>query len=59
MFKNHLYADGRMSVAEDGTLRIQNVQKSDEGEYTCHAYSSIGKLAVKVLLTVKGEHRGV
>lgn len=47
------YKSGRFSVAEDGTLRIERVQKSDEGEYSCIAYSSKGKAQASAVITVR------
>jgi len=52
MFQNN--ANGRMSVLDDGTLRIVNVQPEDEGDYICVAYSSSGKATIKIQLTVQG-----
>ncbi|KAL4228715.1 Leucine rich repeat C-terminal domain [Mactra antiquata] len=47
------YQLGRISVAEDGTLRIERVQKSDEGEYSCLAYSSKGRAQASAVITVR------
>ncbi|KAH3826080.1 hypothetical protein DPMN_127971 [Dreissena polymorpha] len=56
MFENKVYADGRMSVADDGTLRIERVMKSDGGEYTCKAIGSNSQPAeATALLTVRGQ----
>ncbi|XP_052285916.1 roundabout homolog 2-like isoform X6 [Dreissena polymorpha] len=56
MFENKVYADGRMSVADDGTLRIERVMKSDGGEYTCKAIGSNSQPAeATALLTVRAE----
>ncbi|KAK3587014.1 hypothetical protein CHS0354_016993 [Potamilus streckersoni] len=46
---------GRLSVAEDGTFRIENVLSSDEGEYTCVAYSSKGESKASARIIVR-EH---
>ena len=54
MFVNNLYADGRMSVSGDGTLRIQGVTPGDAGEYTCKAISSKGKEETTAVLVVRG-----
>lgn len=48
------FQSGRLSVSEDGTLRIERVQKSDEGEYSCSAYSSKGTAQASAVVTVRG-----
>lgn len=51
---NNEYAGGRLRVLDDGTLRISNIQKADEGQYTCTAYSSVGQVTADTQMTVKG-----
>ncbi|WAR04265.1 ROBO1-like protein [Mya arenaria] len=53
MFEKNLYADGRMSVSLDGTLRMVEVARGDAGRYTCKAISSKGKAEAEATLTVQ------
>lgn len=40
---------------EDGTLMINNIQKSNEGYYLCEAYNGIGSgLSAVILISVQG-----
>ena len=42
-------------MSEDGTLRLERVEKSDEGEYTCQAINSKGEAQVTAAISVRGE----
>ena len=55
MFPKTDYENGRMSVSDDGTLYIKNVQYSDAGDYTCKGLSIAGSAYAKARLEVKGE----
>lgn len=44
----------RMSVLDDGTLIIENVEKSDAGDYVCKGLSIAGSAYAKARLEVKG-----
>ena len=44
----------RMSVLDDGTLIIENVEKSDAGDYVCKGLSVAGSAYAKARLEVKG-----
>ena len=54
MFPKTKYEEGRMSVNDDGTLIIENVQKSDGGDYICKGLSIAGSAYAKARLEVKG-----
>ncbi|XP_030634255.1 contactin-4 [Chanos chanos] len=43
----------RWSISEDGTLRITNISKSDEGRYTCVARNPFGTSSSSGTLVVK------
>ena len=45
---------GRFEVLDDGTLRIKNVQKKDEGSYSCVGKNSLGSAKKDTYLSVKG-----
>uniref|UniRef100_A0A3Q3W7Q5 Uncharacterized protein n=1 Tax=Mola mola TaxID=94237 RepID=A0A3Q3W7Q5_MOLML len=45
--------DGRISLMENGTFQITNVQETDSGVYTCLASSSSGETSWSGALTVK------
>ncbi|KAM9385182.1 roundabout homolog 2-like [Pholidichthys leucotaenia] len=45
--------DGRISLMENGTFQITNVQETDSGVYTCVASSSSGETSWSGVLTVK------
>lgn len=45
--------DGRVSLMENGTFQITNVQETDSGVYTCLASSSSGETSWSGVLTVK------
>ncbi|KAK3107099.1 hypothetical protein FSP39_007139 [Pinctada imbricata] len=51
MFPN--FAEGRYSVASDGTLRIDRVQLADSGRYECEALSGLGSAKATAILEVK------
>lgn len=44
----------RLMILEDGTLRITNISKSDEGSYTCVARNHFGASSSTGALLVKG-----
>lgn len=44
----------RQTIMEDGTLRITNISKSDEGRYTCVARNHFGASSSSGTLLVKG-----
>lgn len=46
----------RHTVSEDGTLRITNISKVDEGRYTCVARNHFGTSSSSGALLVKGIH---
>ncbi|XP_061607922.1 roundabout homolog 3 isoform X4 [Phyllopteryx taeniolatus] len=48
-----LVNDGRISLMENGTLQIANLQETDSGVYTCLASSSSGETSWSGVLTVK------
>lgn len=51
-------AGGRLAVLEEGSLRIQQVQHSDQGSYSCAASNPNGTVASNTsFLTVLGEGR--
>ena len=56
MFAN--FAEGRYSVASDGTLRIDRVQLTDSGKYECEALSGLGSAKATAVLEVKGKGHG-
>lgn len=43
-------------MSEDGTLRITNISKVDEGRYTCVARNHFGTSSSSGTLLVKGIH---
>uniref|UniRef100_A0AAV2JBR4 Roundabout homolog 3 n=1 Tax=Knipowitschia caucasica TaxID=637954 RepID=A0AAV2JBR4_KNICA len=45
--------DGRVSLMENGTFQITNLQETDSGLYTCVASSSSGETSWSGVLTVK------
>ncbi|XP_061596225.1 roundabout homolog 3 isoform X1 [Cololabis saira] len=45
--------DGRISLMENGTFQISNLQETDSGVYTCLASSSSGETSWSGVLTVK------
>ncbi|XP_070700111.1 roundabout homolog 3 [Pempheris klunzingeri] len=45
--------DGRISLMENGTFQITNLQETDSGVYTCLATSSSGETSWSGVLTVK------
>ncbi|KAK7925475.1 hypothetical protein WMY93_007785 [Mugilogobius chulae] len=45
--------DGRISLMENGTFQITNLQETDSGLYTCVASSSSGETSWSGVLTVK------
>ncbi|XP_032389424.1 roundabout homolog 3 isoform X3 [Etheostoma spectabile] len=45
--------DGRVSLMENGTFQITNLQETDSGVYTCVASSSSGETSWSGVLTVK------
>uniref|UniRef100_G3Q9N1 Roundabout, axon guidance receptor, homolog 3 (Drosophila) n=1 Tax=Gasterosteus aculeatus aculeatus TaxID=481459 RepID=G3Q9N1_GASAC len=47
--------DGRISLMENGTFQITNLQETDSGVYTCLASSSSGETSWSGVLTVKGK----
>uniref|UniRef100_A0A8D2ZYK8 Roundabout, axon guidance receptor, homolog 3 (Drosophila) n=1 Tax=Scophthalmus maximus TaxID=52904 RepID=A0A8D2ZYK8_SCOMX len=47
--------DGRVSLMENGTFQITNLQETDSGVYTCLASSSSGETSWSGVLTVKGK----
>ncbi|XP_053408441.1 roundabout homolog 2-like isoform X2 [Mercenaria mercenaria] len=47
------YQSDRFSVSDDGTLRIERIQKSDQGSYSCIAYSSKGKAQASADISVR------
>uniref|UniRef100_A0A3Q3D8T2 Roundabout, axon guidance receptor, homolog 3 (Drosophila) n=1 Tax=Hippocampus comes TaxID=109280 RepID=A0A3Q3D8T2_HIPCM len=49
-----LVNDGRISLMENGTFQIANLQETDSGVYTCLAASSSGETSWSGVLTVKG-----
>ncbi|XP_048254248.1 roundabout homolog 2-like isoform X2 [Haliotis rufescens] len=51
MFPNQ--KNGRFSVAEDGTFRIERVQFEDEGEYVCQALNVIGSAKATARIDVR------
>nr|XP_057942480.1 roundabout homolog 3 isoform X2 [Doryrhamphus excisus] len=48
-----LTSDGRISLMENGTFQIHNLQETDSGVYTCLASSSSGETSWSGVLTVK------
>ncbi|XP_022085366.1 hemicentin-1-like isoform X2 [Acanthaster planci] len=42
----------RLSVEDDGTLVIQQVQESDSGQYVCTAINAVGHVTRTVVLTI-------
>jgi len=52
MFPNQ--DNGRFHVKEDGTLVIDRVQRSDAGQYSCHALSRAGSLQTSITIDVRG-----
>ncbi|KAK5859247.1 hypothetical protein PBY51_003328 [Eleginops maclovinus] len=48
-----LGSDGRISLMENGTFQITNLQETDSGVYTCLASSSSGETSWSGVLTVK------
>ncbi|CAL8364369.1 unnamed protein product [Lota lota] len=48
-----LGSDGRISLMENGTFQITNLQETDSGVYTCVASSSSGETSWSGVLTVK------
>ncbi|KAK3587010.1 hypothetical protein CHS0354_016990 [Potamilus streckersoni] len=53
MFPNR--ENGRYSVAEDGTFRIERAQKSDEGTYICEALNTRGQASAMVRIEVRAD----
>ncbi|KAJ8666911.1 hypothetical protein QAD02_008573 [Eretmocerus hayati] len=51
MFPKHSYQE-RYSVSEDGSLRIRQVSRKDEGHYVCSAISQVGAVTATVFLAV-------
>ena len=45
----------RLRVFENGTLRIDDVQSTDAGRYTCRAENNLGTVESKVAVTVKSK----
>lgn len=45
----------RVKVLDDRSLKINNVDLSDEGEYTCEADNSVGAVSASGYLTVYGK----
>lgn len=45
----------RRTISEDGTLKINNVTKSDAGRYTCVARNPFGASSSSGTLVVKGK----
>ena len=54
MFPNQNY-QGRFFVSRSGELQITDVQRDDEGVYTCMALSQSGNTKAKAQLTVIGK----
>jgi len=54
MFPQAKY-DGRYFVTKSGELEISNVQRGDEGIYSCTALSQSGNIQAKAQLTVIGK----
>lgn len=54
MFPNQ--KNGRFSVAEDGTFRIERVQFEDEGEYVCQALNVIGSAKATARIDVRRKY---
>ena len=54
MFPNQ--ENGRFHVHEDGTLSIDNIRRSDSGQYTCHALSKAGSIETSMTIDVRGIH---
>ena len=50
MFPDNSY--GHMHVSEDGTLRVQGVQREDAGFFVCSALSVAGSNSVRAFLQV-------
>ena len=46
--------NGRFRVHEDGTLVIDSIQRSDAGEYSCHALSQAGSVETSMRIDVRG-----
>ena len=53
MFPNQ--ENGRFSVSEDGTFRIDRVQFEDKGEYVCQALNVIGSAQANARIEVRSE----
>lgn len=49
----------RINVDSDGTLRISNAQRSDQGEYTCLVSNEHGKDHISYHLLVQGKYTSV
>jgi roundabout axon guidance receptor 2 len=45
---------GRAHVLDDRTLRIEQTQPGDEGEYICDAENDVGAVSARATLTVHG-----
>ena len=44
----------RFTVHENGSLEIYNVEKEDQGQYTCYTKNTEGSSAIDAVLDVKG-----
>ncbi|CAN0062839.1 unnamed protein product [Lampetra planeri] len=45
----------KMTILENGSLAIRDLERSDHGSYTCFAMNSLGKANATVTLQVKGK----
>ena len=55
MFPNR-DSGGRISVAEDGTFRIEAVNMTDAGIYTCEALNTKGQVSANAKIKVVGQY---
>lgn len=54
MFPGHWSIDNRLEVTNEGHLKINNVQMSDEGQFVCSALNAAGSNSAKASLKVTG-----